>query len=850
MALREYRRKRDFTRTPEPAGGAAPAAAGEGPLYVIQKHAARRTHYDFRLELDGVLKSWAIPKGPSLDPQQKRLAVEVEDHPVEYGGFEGVIPKGEYGGGTVMIWDRGWWEPVGDAAKSLAEGELKFILHGAKLQGRFVLVRLKPREGDKATNWLLIKERDETAIPGSNTRVVDELPDSASSGRDMATIAKDADRVWRSGSGEVTVPPLPDPAAIAGAVRAAAPARLQPQLATAAAQAPPGDDWLHEIKFNGYRMLAHIGRGKTRLMSRNALDWTAKFPELAAALAGLRVRDAILDGEVVHIAENGATSFGGLQNALAEGKTASLVYMAFDLLHLDGWNLCGAKLIDRKAVLKALLPPDAPTLRYGDHQLGRGPEFLASVCRFGLEGIVSKRPESRYRSGRGTLWLKVKCVASEDLIVVGWTDPEGERVGFGALLLGYHTKKGGLVYAGRVGTGFSLKMLEALRRRLDGMARKKPTVALPEDMSAREVHWVEPKLVAEVKFDVWTGDGILRHAAFLGLREDKSSDEVVLDPATAERRDSGGRSAPPAPRVSPTGRDGAALVDGVRITHPERIVYPDLGISKLGVAEYYAAVAPLMLPHLAGRPLSLLRCPDGIGGESFFQKHMRGAGPAVKAVPIAGSDGVVDEHVMIEDEKGLLALVQMSVLEFHPWGSTAAHLEQPDRIIFDLDPDETLPWARVVAAALSIRDALQGLGLRSFAKTTGGKGLHLVVPVKPAHDWRTVGEFARAFVAKLAHAEPHLYTSAMGKRQRQGRIFIDFLRNRRGATAVAAFSTRARAAATVSAPLTWDEVEAGIHSDQFTLLTLPQRLQSLTSDPWSEFFTTKQSLSAAALRLA
>jgi bifunctional non-homologous end joining protein LigD len=849
MALREYRRKRDFTRTPEPAGGAAPVP-GKALLYVIQKHAARRTHYDFRLELDGVLKSWAVPKGPSLDPQQKRLAVEVEDHPVEYGGFEGVIPKGEYGGGTVMIWDRGTWEPVGAAEKGLAEGELKFILHGAKLQGRFVLVRLKRREGDKATNWLLIKERDEKAIPGSAAAVVDELGDSVASGRDMAAIADAADRVWRSGSGEVKRPALPDPSAIAGAREAPAPSRLEPQLAAIAEVAPPGDDWLHEIKLNGYRMLAHIARGKCRLMSRNELDWTKKLPELAQTLAALPVKDAILDGEVVHVAENGATSFGGLQNAIAESKTAGLLYMAFDLLYLEGWDLRGATLVDRKTALKAVLPPEAPTLRYVDHQVGRGPEFLAGVCRFGLEGIVSKRPEGRYRAGRGTQWLKVKCAASEDLVVVGWTDPEGERAGFGALLLGYHARKGGgLVYAGKVGTGFSLKMLESLRRRLETLARKKPVVALPADVSARDVHWVEPKLVAEVRFDAWTGDAILRHAAFMGVREDKSPDEVVIDPATALRRDSGAVGAR-APRiVPPARRNDPALVDGVRITHPERVVYPDLGISKLGVAQYYAAVAALMVPHLAGRPLSLLRCPDGVGGESFFQKHLKGAGPAVKAVPIKGSDGVVDEHVMIEDEKGLLALVQMSVLEFHPWGSTAAHLEQPDRIIFDLDPDEGLAWPRVVAAATALRDALAALGLRSFAKTTGGKGLHLVVPIKPRHDWATVGEFARAFVAKLAQAEPHLYTGAMGKRQRQGRIFIDFLRNRRGATAVAAFSTRARPAATVSAPLTWEEVESGIRSDQFTLLSLPQRLRSLAADPWAEFFTTQQSLSAAALRL-
>jgi bifunctional non-homologous end joining protein LigD len=845
MGLREYRRKRDFSRTPEPSGEAAPAATGTQPLYVIQKHAARRTHYDFRLEMDGVLKSWAVPKGPSLDPQQKRLAVEVEDHPLDYGGFEGVIPKGEYGGGTVMIWDRGWWEPVGEAAKGFAKGDFKFVLHGAKLQGRFVLVRMARREGEKATNWLLIKERDATAIPGSDTAVVDELADSIATGRDMARIAKEADRVWRSGSGEVTAPARPDPAAIAGAVKAASLPQAAPQLATLAEHPPPGDDWLHEIKFNGYRMLAYIERGKARLMSRADLDWSKKFPELVQALAALPVKNAILDGEVVHVAPSGVTSFGALQNALAEGKTAGLVYMAFDLLHLDGFDLRGAKLVDRKAALKALLPADAPAIRYSDHQLGRGRDFFGSASRFGLEGIVSKRPESRYRSGRGTNWLKIKCGASDEFVVAGYTDPAGERAGFGALLLGYFTPQKKLVYAGKVGTGFSDKTLETLGRALSGLERKKPTVALPEEVSPDDVHWVEPKLVAEVRYGEWTIDGVLRHSSFIGLREDKAPEEVVLDPASAARRDAAA-DAPPAPAIA---RDGSAVVDGVRVTHAARVVYPALGLTKLDVARYYAAVAPLMLPHIAKRPLSLLRCPDGVDGESFFQKHLVGAGPAVKQVPIRGSDGKIDQHVMIEDAKGLLSLVQMGVLEFHPWGSTAAAVEKPDRLIFDLDPDESLSWSRVVAAALAIREALAALGLKSFAKTTGGKGLHLVVPVKPVLAWPEAGEFTRAFVAKLAAAEPALYTSAMGKAQRRGRIFIDFLRNRRGATAVAAFSTRARPPATVSAPLSWAEVESGIRSDQFTVVNLPQRLHSLETDPWADFFATRQSLEAAAKQL-
>ncbi|HYM02041.1 MAG TPA: DNA ligase D [Stellaceae bacterium] len=850
MGLEEYRRKRDFARTPEPSG-AGKKRAGDRPLYVIQKHAARRTHYDFRLEMDGVLRSWAVPKGPSLDPAEKRLAVEVEDHPVEYGGFEGVIPKGEYGGGTVMLWDRGWWEPVGDPAAAFAKGDFKFVLHGEKLRGRFVLVRMKRREQDKSDNWLLIKERDAAARPGSGEAVVNDELLSVASGRDMAAIAKDADRVWRSGQGEVTAPgkakkraPPIDPAGIAGAQRAKTMPEFTPQLATQAAHAPPGEDWLHEIKFNGYRILAAIRRGAAKLVSRNGLDWTAKFPELAQALAELPVKDAVLDGEVVHIAKSGATSFAGLQDDLSAGRTAGLVYMAFDLLFLDGWDLSGSKLIDRKAALQALLAKGgAPQLRYSDYHRGRGPEFFASACSFGLEGIVSKRADARYRPGRGTQWLKIKCVNSEEFVVVGFTDPEGARSGFGALLVAYYTPKGKLVYAGRIGTGFSDKVLTGLRARLETLAQKKPTVSLPEGLSPRGVHWVKPELVAAVSFAEWTGDDILRHATFLGLREDKPARDIVVVPGN--RADAVAAAPRPSAEI---GRDGAALVDGLRVTHADREVYPALGISKLAVAEYYAAVADRMLPHVAERPLSLLRCPDGIAGQCFFQKHLASGGyRGIKQVEIRGKDGR-EPHVMIEDKDGLIALVQMGALEIHPWGSTIANVEKPDRLIFDLDPDEGLGWDQVVAGALAVRRALEELRLVSFVKTTGGKGLHVVVPIKPTLRWDAAKEFTRAVVTGLAAAAPERYTDTVAKRARRGRIFIDYLRNGRGATAVAAYSTRARPNAGISAPLTWQEVENGVRSDQFTILNIAQRLQSQRADPWADFFTTKQSISAAALR--
>jgi bifunctional non-homologous end joining protein LigD len=869
MGLREYQRKRDFARTPEPAGAAPKPAgkrAGKRPLYVIQKHAARRMHYDFRLEFDGMLKSWAVPKGPSLDPAQKRLAVEVEDHPLEYGGFEGVIPRGEYGGGTVMLWDRGWWEPVGDPASGYTKGDFKFILHGEKLHGRFVLVRMKRREQDKSDNWLLIKERDAEAQPDSNDAIIEHEPLSVATGRDMASIAKEADRVWRQGgevgASEVTSVPAAkkraasqgDLARIPGAKDSNLLADLTPQLAAAAAQAPIGDDWLHEIKFNGYRMLASIGGGKVKLHSRNGLDWNSKFPELTQVLAALPVEEALLDGEVVHIMPNGATSFSALQGDLADRSTAGLVYMAFDLLFLDGHDLTGAKLIDRKAALHGLLQHGAaPSVRYSDHQLGKGPEFFTAACQFGLEGIISKRAGSTYRHGRGTQWVKVKCRNSEEFVVVGFTDPGGARsgsvrAGFGALLLAYYTPSGELAYAGRVGTGFSDKVLTSLRARLAKIERKTPTVTMPEGLSPSGIHWVKPALVAAVSFGEWTSDRILRHASYLGLREDKAAAEVVLDPSDMAE---GAASAGPPPSAEPSpevGRGGAAVVDGVPITHAERLVYPALGISKLAVAEFYASVAEWMLPHVVLRPLSLLRCPDGTTGQCFFQKHLASGGyRGIKHVPIAGKDGN-EPHVMIEDAEGLLSLVQMGVLEIHPWGSTIDHVEKPDRLIFDLDPDEGLGWDQVVAGALAARQALELLGLRSFVKTTGGKGLHIVVPVKPTLLWDDAKAFTRGLVTSLVADAPERYTASVAKKARRGRIFIDYLRNGRGATAVAAYSTRARPNATVSTPLTWSEVENGVRSDQFTILNLSRRLQSLRTDPWADFPTTRQSISAAARR--
>jgi bifunctional non-homologous end joining protein LigD len=857
MALEEYRKKRDFRRTPEPAGSRArrkkPAAALS---FVVQKHRARRLHYDFRLELGGVLLSWAIPKGPSLDPGEKRLAVHVEDHPLEYGAFEGVIPEGQYGSGTVMLWDRGTWTPEdADPAAAYKKGALKFRLDGEKLHGAWALVRMggkAAREG--RDNWLLIKERDGEARPGSAAALVEDAPLSVASGRSLAAIAADRDRVWDIARGEIAADPkaaAPPPAARQGAM----PERVSPQLAAPAASPPAGDRWLHEIKYDGYRLLARIAQGKVRLLTRNGLDWTGKFPLLARAFAALPAGSALIDGEVVALAADGTTSFARLQDALARDDTADLVYFAFDLLYRDGWDLTGAPLEDRKAALAALVPPAAEgVLRYSDHQQGRGPDFFRLACSHRLEGIVAKRRDQPYRPGRGSDWLKVKCHKRDEFVVIGYTEPAGRRLGFGALLLGYYDAQGRLHYAGRVGTGFSDRLLAELRPRLDRMARREAP-ALPKGAPQKGVHWIEPRLVAAVRYAEWTADGILRQPAFLGLRDDKSAEEVVYPPPAGVRPDppagrtrragAGQKTAAPAPA-----RGGGVCFAGVRLSHPDRLLYPEEGITKLALAQYYERVKDWALPHLAHRPLSLMRCPQGHHKHCFYQKHLGAGVPDVVGRVAIVEKSVAGTYLVVEDLAGLVAMVQLAVLEIHPWGSTVDRLETPDRITFDFDPDEGLSWPAVTAAALEMREALRGIGLESFAKTTGGKGLHVVVPVAPKLGWDAVKEFAKWVAERFVAAYPDRFTAKMAKRARTGRIFIDYLRNGRGATAIGAYSPRARPGAPVATPLFWEEVERGVRPSEFTVLTVPKRLLRLKTDPWAGMATLRQAIGARVRRAA
>jgi bifunctional non-homologous end joining protein LigD len=803
-----------------------------------------------------------------LDPGEKRLAVHVEDHPLDYGEFEGVIPEGEYGGGTVLLWDRGTWVPLDpDPEAAYRRGLLRFTLQGEKLRGNWALVRMGGKAaGKRRENWLLIKECDEEAVPRSGDAIVADNPLSVATGRSLDAIANDRDWVWHSNQTDKPDGPSPTPikgrrlASIPGARRGPMLDNPRPQLATLVEKAPQGSDWLHEIKYDGYRLLAGIEHGKVRLITRGGLDWTAKFPELARRLEELPVNTALIDGELVRLEPDGTTSFAGLQAAISSGNTAALTFFAFDLLYRDGWDLSAAALEDRKAVLAEIIPPSAQgMLRYSDHQIDHGPAFLRQACSFGLEGIISKRRTEPYRPGRSGSWLKVKCRNREEFVVVGFTDPERSRQGFGALLLGYYDPQGALHYAGRVGTGFNTAQLMELRKQLNDLVRAEPPVALPRGVSSKGVHWIEPRLVAEVEFATWTADGILRQASFQGLREDKSAREVVIDPQsrtaappTAQPKKAAARSpqrAPQAaePSASQRARDGSLTFEGVRLTHPDRILYPGTALTKLDIARYYAAVAEWALPHLSHRLLTLVRAP-AVGMKTFYQKHIGPDAPdAIRRFELDDGEGP-KIYPYIEDLPGLVALVQMGVLEIHPWGSTIEQLDNPDRITFDLDPDEGLPWQRITEAAVHLRKALLGIGLKSFAKTTGGKGLHLVVPLVPELGWDEVRAFAKWVADSFVAQRPEDFTANMAKTARRGRIYIDYLRNSRGATAVGAYTPRAREGAPVSTPLLWDEVKNGIHPEVFTAATVPERLARLGSDPWADIRKVRQSLSTAVRR--
>ena len=787
--LAQYNAKRDFKLTPEPAGK---VAKGSGNRFIVQKHDATRLHYDFRLEVDGVLKSWAVTRGPSADPADKRLAVRTEDHPMSYADFEGVIPKGEYGGGSVMLWDRGTWAPVaGKSAKDIDKGYLHFILDGTRMKGEWLLVRMKPRAGEKRENWLLRKIDD--AYAGGPDDLVGRHLTSILTDRTMAEIAGDegGEQSLKGARGVAFTKKMQAAAAhnkeVAKPKAKGKPPKFRPlQLATLVDAVPAGNGWFHEIKFDGYRAQIAAAGSDVRIYTRNGLDWTDKFAPLVGHIAALDLPPCLIDGEIVAYGKDGNPDFSSLQAVLKRGHGAQeagtgLHFFAFDLIELSGKSLTKLGNLERKERLEALLRDAAPPVAVADHVIGAGEKLYAAMCGAGQEGIISKRADAAYTGRRSRNWVKVKCTRRQEFVIVGWNPSSAKGRPFSSLLLAQR-EKGDLVYKGNVGTGFDAATMADLAKKFARLERK----TAPLDVvaaTARKAHWLRPDLVAEIAFAEFTASGSVRHASFLGLRSDKEAKDVT--PETKQ----------PAP----------APASDVTISSRDRVIFPEAGATKGDLADYYAAIAPLMLPHMARRPISLVRCPQGRAKKCFFQKHDSGSfGAHVQHVPIREKDGSHEDYLYVEDADGILACVQMGTIEFHGWASHVDAIERPDRLIFDLDPDEGLGFDEVKKAALDIRRQLAGIGLVSFAMLSGGKGVHVVAPVDPGHGWDAHKDFAKRFAEALSLAEPDRYVATMTKAKRKGKIFIDWLRNQRGSTAIMPYSARARENAPVAVPIGWD----------------------------------------------
>ena len=818
LDIETYNKKRDFSKTKEPKGR---KLKGKGDSFVVQKHDASRLHWDFRLELDGVLKSWAVPKGPSLDPGENRLAMRTEDHPLDYGDFEGTIPKGEYGGGTVMLWDQGRWipDPRKDPSKTIEEGHLHFTLEGERMKGEWVMFRLKPKAGEKAQPWMLKKVTDDFAEPGEGDALVDNCVTSVTTGRTMAEIAVGKD-VWRSNRGGQKG----GRAKKAGSK--APPPFAEPQLATLVDEVPTGSSWLHEIKYDGYRLLLAVGDGVATAWTRNAKDWSDKFKLLVKAAAKLPA-GCLIDGEAVALDDDGKPNFQLLQSTL-KGGTAPLAFYAFDLLVDHGKDIRKLPNIERKERLAALLAGVSPPILYGDHIIGRGEEMFEAVCKQGGEGIISKKASAAYSGTRTRNWLKIKCIQRQEFVIVGWSESDKRR-GFRSLLLAAKDGRK-LTYVGKVGTGFTADLIESLMERMEPLAVDKAPVEVPRP-DRKGAHWIKPELVAEIAFAEFTDDGILRHPSFMGLREDKPASKVV-------------REVPKHLNKSEKKSAGATAESfGVEISSPERVIFPELGLTKKHLADYYAQVAPLIMVDAARRPMTLIRCPGGRTGECFFQKHDKGTfGPRVKQIPIEEKDGHTEDYLYLDDIQGLLACVQMGTIEFHGWGSRIEKVEYPDRLVFDLDPDVGLGFDKVKAAAARLKSLLEDLGLKSFPLLSGGKGIHVVVPLDASADWPAVKSFADRFSRAIAEAEPDMFTANIRKVQRKGRIFLDWLRNQRGATAVMPYSARAREGAPVSAPVTWEELDDFESGHHFSIRDADALLKRASAKALAGWGKAKQAL--------
>jgi bifunctional non-homologous end joining protein LigD len=884
VALEKYRAKRSFNVTAEPRGGKIKRG---GDAFVIQKHAASRLHYDLRLELDGVMKSWAVTRGPSLVPGEKRLAVHVEDHPIEYNTFEGTIPKGQYGGGTVMIWDRGRWIPDGDPRRGYAKGKLDFALEGQKLSGRWHLVRMRKRPGERQEPWLLIKATDEAARGPNDPDILEEKDRSVVSRRTIEGIAKAGGAVWQSNRSisdnveNIRAAGKPAKNAKAAPPKKAVPKKTAPrskskrtksraqvasadvlrekpkrtskgdslpdfvpcELATLHERPPDDPAYVHEAKFDGYRLQARIDHGRVQLLTRKALDWTDKFKPVAAALEKLPVDTALIDGEVV-VEKNGVSDFSALQDAL-KNKKDSFVYYVFDLMHLDGTDLRSEPLTERKAALKQLTGNLSDIIRYSDHFAIPGSEMMQHARDLKIEGVISKRHDAPYRSGRSDDWIKAKVHANQEFVIAGYKDSTHLKGAIGALILGYN-KDGKLTYAGRSGTGYTTQVARDLWKKLQPLRRGTPAFGkLPDEERGRgrdgKGVWVEPKLVAEVEFTGFTAQGHIRHAAFKGLREDKPAKEVVqekpMPTANPKKRAGKAVTAPPSKPSKTTATP--AETGSVKFTHPDRIYWTDVEITKQQLADYYTSVWEHIAPHLVGRPLALVRCPEGVGGECFFQKHAAAGLISDRIKRHKDSHG--EELIYVDDLDGLLTLVQAGVLEIHVWGSTIERVEYCDRIVFDLDPGDNLPWPAVNSAARELRERLADLKLKSFVKTSGGKGLHVMLPTDGT-PWDEAKDFAHAMVLAVAADSPDKYVTKMTKSIRRGKIFLDYLRNGRGATSVCAYSTRSRDGAPLSVPVTWEELGPKLTPNKFTLLNIGKRLAKLRKDPWADLAKVKQKL--------
>ena len=845
-SLATYNAKRDFKKTREPKGAIGRA---HGNRFIVQKHDATRLHYDFRLELDGLLKSWAVTKGPSLDPEDKRLAVRTEDHPLAYGDFEGTIPEGEYGGGTVMLWDDGTWEPIAgkDPRKTLAQGHLHFILHGERMKGEWLLIRMKPRPGEKRENWLLRKIEDEYA--GGSGDLVDREVTSVVSGRSMVDIAqgRGGKSVWHSNrddQGEVSPAPSSPKQAVKKAsaekpVRAATsdslpnakskraragkpPAFRPPQLATLVDHIPSGPGWLHEVKYDGYRTLVAVGGGKARAYTRTGLDWSDKFAPIVEAFQKLDLPPCLIDGEVAALDRDGKPNFRILQETLKEGS-APLAFFAFDLLELDGEDLTGLPNVERKQRLEALLRGASEPIHYADH-VGEGEKLFETLCRGGYEGVISKRADAPYRGRRTQSWLKIKCICRQEFVIIGWTTSDKQR-GFRALLLGTWVGDT-LHYAGKAGTGFTMARIDELMAKMKPLERKTAPVEDAPRAAVRGAHWLEPKLVAEIAYTETTAPlgegGVLRHPSFLGLREDKPAKEVHPE------------SAQPVIEKDPF---------GITISNSDRVIFPEAKLTKGELAAYYAAMAEPILRFAGGRPVSLVRCPQGRAKHCFFQKHDAGTfGEHVHHVPVREKDGDMADYLYVDSGAGLLACVQMGAIEFHGWGSLADDIERPDRMVFDLDPDPGVGFEDVKKAALVVKKELAALGLYSDPMLSGGKGIHVIVQLDRSAQWDAVKDFAHRFAIALGEARPEMFTANMKKVERKGRIFLDWLRNQRGATAIMPWAVRARERAPVATPILWSEFDDFDKASAFTITDLAALQKRAASKAFANWCSKPQKL--------